>query len=72
MLDKIKSSDKLTRIEYGMMVVFGSLTVGFAFAPFELRVRMLLTGVFFGLTVGLWFSHLIHVTYSAINDVRGE
>lgn len=62
--------DYLTKVQYLMMVVFGAVTVVFAFGPFSTEVRIMGAGVAFGVTVGLWFSHLLSMVVDAVGDLR--
>jgi hypothetical protein len=50
------------------MVVFGASSIVAAAAPLQSNVSTVLVAVFFGLTAGLWISHLIDVLHSAAQD----
>lgn len=70
MIDQIRRADYLTKVQYLMMVVFGAATAALAFAPLPQQVNILGAGVAFGITVGLWFSHLLSMVVDAATDLR--
>jgi hypothetical protein len=53
--------DRLTKIQYGLMFLFGTACVVLAFSPLQQNVRIAGVSMMFGLTVGLWLSHLMGV-----------
>ena len=53
--------DRLTRIQYGLMIVFGGACVVLALSPLPQEIRVAAVSMTFGLTVGLWLSHLMGV-----------
>lgn len=53
--------DRLTRIQYGLMIVFGGGCVVLALSPLPQEIRVAAVSMTFGLTVGLWLSHLMGV-----------
>lgn len=53
--------DRLTKLQYGLMFVFGSACVAFAISPLQQNIRIATVSMTFGLTVGLWLSHLMGV-----------
>lgn len=59
--------DTVTRVQYGLMMVFGALTVGIAFGPVSGEVQRLAVAVTFGITSGLWISHLIGVLHTELS-----
>lgn len=61
MLQRIRSLDNRTRIQYGLMVTFGLVCLLAAVAPLSESVRIAAVGTTFGLTAGLWISHLVQV-----------
>jgi hypothetical protein len=69
-IDQIRRADYLTKVQYLLMVVFGAATGALAFAPLPQRVQILGAGVAFGITVGLWFSHLLSMVVDAATDLR--
>ena len=70
MLGQIRRMDYLTKVQYLMMLLFGAVTALFAFGPFETDVQIMGAGVAFGVTVGLWFSHLLSMVVDAVGDLR--
>jgi len=54
------------------MIVFGSLCILAAFAPFQDIIRITTVGTLFGFTAGLWVSHLIQVLRRAIKAQKTE
>lgn len=75
MIDKIRRASGVTRVEYGLMLIFGTLCIAAAFAPLEESVRIAAVGTLFGFTAGLWVSHLVQVLQRAASakkvDVAG-
>ena len=65
-VDTIESLDLDTRIQYGMMFLFGALCLVAAVAPLELLVKAVVVSVLFGFTAGLWVSHLVQIVQSAV------
>jgi hypothetical protein len=65
---RIRRMDKLTQVQYSLMMVFGASSIVAAAAPLQSDVSTVLVAVFFGLTAGLWISHLIDVLHSAAQD----
>jgi hypothetical protein len=64
MLTKIlRSANGKTKIQYALMAVLGGLCVIFSFAPLDISTatRVGIVGILFGVTVGLWVSHLIQI-----------
>lgn len=53
--------DRVTRIHYGLMGVFGVTCIGTALAPLQQDLQIAAISVTFGITIGLWVSHLIIV-----------
>lgn len=70
MIPQLDGVDYLTKLQYLMMVVFGTLTAGFALAPLGMQVRILGAGVAFGITIGLWLSHLLSMVYESTQDIQ--
>lgn len=70
MIPELGDVDYLTKLQYLMMVVFGTLTAVFALAPLGMQVRILGAGVAFGVTIGLWFSHLLSMVYESTQDLQ--
>ena len=70
MKSMLTNADPLTKIQYGLMVVFGTLTAAVSFAPLGMELRIMGAGTLFGVTVGLWLSHLLTMTYTATQTLR--
>jgi hypothetical protein len=62
--------DLETRIQYGMMLLFGVLCLLAAVAPLELLVKIAIVSTLFGLTAGIWISHLVQVVQRAADRSR--
>jgi Flp pilus assembly pilin Flp len=69
MLDEIRRANRETRVQYALMLVFGTLCIVAAFAPLEESIRITTVGTLFGFTAGLWVSHLVQVLRRA-SDAR--
>lgn len=67
-LDKLGEIDLDTRIQYGLMVLFGLLCLGAAVAPLEMLVKAVTVSALFGLTAGIWISHLVQTVQKAASD----
>ena len=65
---RIQNLDKLTQVQYSLMVLFGTSSVVAAAAPLQSDVNTVLVAVFFGLTAGLWISHLLEILHTAAQD----
>lgn len=66
MLDEIRRANRDTRVQYALMLVFGTLCILAAFAPLPDDVRITTVGTLFGFTAGIWVSHLVQVLQRAI------
>ncbi|WP_244531466.1 hypothetical protein [Halogranum amylolyticum] len=55
----------MTRVEYSLMFIFGTLCIAAAFAPLEESIRIAAVGTLFGFTAGIWVSHLVQVLQRA-------
>lgn len=66
-IDAVRQVDLETRIQYGLMVLFGALCLVAAVAPLELLTKAVVVSVLFGFTGGLWISHLVQVLQRAID-----
>ena len=75
MIDEVRRVSQATRIQYALMLIFGTLCIITAFAPLEESIRITTVGTLFGFTAGLWVSHLVqvlqHATESRDADVSG-
>lgn len=67
MLEAIRKANRETRVQYGLMFVFGSLCIISAFAPLADPIRLTLVGTLFGFTAGLWVAHLVQILQRAVN-----
>ncbi len=61
----VRRLDLQTRVQYGLMVLFGTLCLLAAVAPIELLTKAVLVSALFGFTGGLWVAHLVQVVQSA-------
>jgi hypothetical protein len=68
MFEQLKRADRQTRVQYGLMVVFGGLCLLAALAPLGDPTRIVVVGTTFGFTAGLWVSHLIGVLQRAAEE----
>ena len=69
MLEEIRRVNSVTRVQYGLMLIFGTLCIVAALAPLEETIRITTVGTLYGFTAGLWVSHLVQVLQRAA-DVR--
>jgi hypothetical protein len=58
---RLERVDVRTRVQYGLMVLFGTLCLLAAVAPLEQLVKVAVVATLFGITTGLWVSHLVEV-----------
>jgi hypothetical protein len=70
MLDELRRANRDTRVQYGLMFLFGTLCIAAAFAPIEESLRVTAVGTLFGFTAGLWVSHLVQVLRRAADARR--
>lgn len=75
MINEIRRVNRATRVQYGLMLIFGTLCIITAFAPLEESIRITTVGTLFGFTAGIWVSHLVQVLQHATEmknaDVSG-
>lgn len=66
----IKTADSVTRSQYTMMILSGSISVGVAaFLPStELNSYLIVGG--FAFTIGIWISHLIEMVFAATQQAQ--
>lgn len=59
----LNAASQETLVQYGLMAIFGALCIGIAVVPLDISMAMRVgsVGTLFGVTVGLWVSHLIGV-----------
>lgn len=72
MIDRLERLDPAARIQYTLMILLGSACLVAAFAPIQYDVRVAAVSVTFGITVGLWVSHLITVVLPRRASASGE
>ncbi|WP_174182920.1 hypothetical protein [Halococcoides cellulosivorans] len=63
MIDRARSLDRASSIQYALMIVLGSACFVAALAPIGNELKIAAVSLFFGITAGLWVSHLITVVY---------
>jgi len=61
-----------TRIQYGLMLVFGALCILVAVAPLADPLRITAVGTLFGFTAGIWVSHLVQVLGRAASATQTD
>jgi Sec-independent protein secretion pathway component TatC len=59
-----------TRIQYGLMGIFGTLCLLAAVAPLSTLVKAVTVAALFGLTAGIWISHLIQTVQKAADEAN--
>jgi len=67
----IGNVDLDTRIQYGLMVLFGTLCLVAAVAPLEVLTKAVVVSALFGLTGGIWISHLVQTVQKAAGRTSG-
>ncbi|WP_458188170.1 hypothetical protein [Haladaptatus sp. NG-WS-4] len=72
MLEEIRRANRATRVQYGLMLIFGALCIVAAFAPLEEPIRITTVGTLFGFTAGLWVSHLVQVLQRAADMQKAD
>ncbi|MUV56324.1 hypothetical protein SAMN04487947_3321 [Halogeometricum rufum] len=72
MLAELRRANRDTRVQYGLMLLFGTLCIAAAFAPLEASLRATAVGTLFGFTAGLWVSHLVQVLRRAADARRDD
>lgn len=70
MLEEIRAANTDTRVQYALMLIFGSLCIAVALTPLEATLRITAVGTLFGFTAGLWVSHLVQVLRRAVEANR--
>lgn len=70
MLTEIRRANLDTRVQYGLMAVFGALCIIAALSPLQDPVRIITVATLFGFTAGLWVSHLVQVLQRAVKESR--
>ncbi len=72
MLDEIRRVNRATRVQYSLMLIFGTLCIVTAFAPLEESIRITTVGTLFGFTAGIWVSHLVQVLQRAADMQKAD
>lgn len=54
-----------TRIQYGLMFLFGTLCLLAAIAPLGTVTKAVVVSALFGFTGGIWISHLVQIVQKA-------
>lgn len=60
-----------TRIQYGLMGLFGTLCLVAAVAPLEVLVKAVVVSTLFGFTGGIWLAHLVQTVQRAADRTGG-
>jgi len=72
MLEEIRRVNSVTRVQYGLMLIFGTLCIVAALAPLGEPIRITTVGTLFGFTAGLWVAHLVQVLQRAAETRRAN
>ncbi len=70
MIEEIKRANRETRVQYGLMAVFGALCIAVAVSPLNDPIRMTVVATLFGFTAGLWVAHLVQILQRAVEANR--
>jgi hypothetical protein len=62
----VRRMDRLSRVQYLLMVMFGTATVLLAVGLPPSKLRAAGVALCFGLTAGFWGSHLLQVVIDAV------
>jgi len=68
----LKRIDVETRVQYGLMFLFGALCLVAAVAPLELLTKAVIVSALFGLTGGIWIGHLVQTVQRAADRHTAE
>jgi len=63
MIDRAQRLDRASKIQYALMIALGSACFAAALAPMGEELKIAAVSLCFGVTSGLWVSHLITVVY---------
>ena len=66
--NNLRRIDLETRIQYGLMFLFGTLSLLAAIAPLDLVVKAVVVSTLFGFTAGIWISHLVQIIQKAADN----
>ena len=72
LVQTITRLDLDTRIQYGMMLLFGGLCLVAAVAPLATLTKAVVVSALFGFTGGLWVSHLVQIIQRAAETAQPE
>ncbi|MEF8775015.1 MAG: hypothetical protein V5A43_00740 [Haloarculaceae archaeon] len=72
MIDRYERLDRATRLQYALMIILGGVCILAALAPITYDVKVAAVSVTFGITAGLWLSHLITKVLSPRTRVAGN
>lgn len=61
MFNRIERLGRVARLQYTLMILLGSTCLLAALAPITYEVKIAAVAVTFGITAGIWISHLITV-----------
>jgi len=61
----LEGVDTDTRIQYGLMGIFGALCLITAAAPLDLLPKAVIVSTLFGFTGGIWVAHLVQIVQEA-------
>jgi hypothetical protein len=62
---KLQGLQVETRIQYGLMFLFGTLCLLAAVAPIATLTKAVVVSALFGFTGGIWISHLVQIVQKA-------
>jgi hypothetical protein len=68
----LRRIDVQTRVQYGLMFLFGALCLVAAVAPLELLTKAVVVSALFGLTGGIWIGHLVQIVQRAADQHAAE
>lgn len=69
MFPQLRRANRLTKLQYTLMVVFGSVAIVAGVAPLSEQLKVATVALAFGVTVGLWLSHLLVMVQDAVDGV---
>ena len=72
LIKTLQQLDLETRLQYGMMFLFGALCLIAAAAPLELLTKAVIVSTLFGFTGGIWVSHLVQIVQNASKRETGD
>ena len=72
MFEEIRRVNRVTRVQYALMLIFGTLCIVVAITPLEEPIRITTVGTLFGFTAGLWVAHLVQVLQRAVDAKNAD